>query len=175
MAAESPAQLMEKAIFQEETAGDLDAAMVTYRQIIAQPGASRALQAQAHLRLGACLAKKGQMDAAKAEYETVIAQFADQKDVAQTATERLGKATVARGPLVIRSSPLAFQDDVDPALAKIAVTFDQPMMAGSWSWTMMNAGTFPPQGGRSFIQRGADNLHNAGKAGTGARLLGGRQ
>lgn len=38
-------------------------------------------------------------------------------------------------PIVVRTTPTAFADDVDPKLDKITVTFDKPMMDGSWSWT----------------------------------------
>lgn len=38
-------------------------------------------------------------------------------------------------PHVIKTSPEAFADDVDPGLDKITVTFDRPMMDKSWSWT----------------------------------------
>ncbi|MBN1555773.1 MAG: tetratricopeptide repeat protein [Phycisphaerae bacterium] len=36
---------------------------------------------------------------------------------------------------MISTVPVAFSDDVDPRLSKITVTFDQPMMDQSWSWT----------------------------------------
>jgi len=38
-------------------------------------------------------------------------------------------------PAVVKTSPAALADDVDPALDRITVTFDQPMMDQNWSWT----------------------------------------
>ena len=38
-------------------------------------------------------------------------------------------------PKVLSTSPEAYVQDVDPALDKISVTFDQPMQDRSWSWT----------------------------------------
>ncbi|MHC4467567.1 MAG: right-handed parallel beta-helix repeat-containing protein, partial [Planctomycetota bacterium] len=38
-------------------------------------------------------------------------------------------------PIVISTVPAVFSDDVSTILRRITVTFDQPMMDGSWSWT----------------------------------------
>ncbi|MBN1942453.1 MAG: DUF4019 domain-containing protein [Phycisphaerae bacterium] len=38
-------------------------------------------------------------------------------------------------PRIVSTSPAALANDVDPKVNKITVTFDQPMMDGSWSWT----------------------------------------
>jgi hypothetical protein len=42
---------------------------------------------------------------------------------------------VRKTPVVIKTVPAAFVDDVSAELDKITVTFDQPMMDESWSWT----------------------------------------
>ena len=41
----------------------------------------------------------------------------------------------AVAPAVVSTSPQALANDVDPALDRITVTFDQAMMDHSWSWT----------------------------------------
>ncbi len=47
-----------------------------------------------------------------------------------------GPAPVAdAAPRVVKTSPVAFDNDVDPSLDKITVTFDRPMTDKSWSWT----------------------------------------
>jgi hypothetical protein len=38
-------------------------------------------------------------------------------------------------PAIVTTTPRALQNDVDPALDRIEVTFDQPMRDKSWSWT----------------------------------------
>ncbi|MHC5076967.1 MAG: right-handed parallel beta-helix repeat-containing protein, partial [Planctomycetota bacterium] len=38
-------------------------------------------------------------------------------------------------PIVVSTTPAAFSNDVSTNLQKITVTFDQPMMDRSWSWT----------------------------------------
>jgi len=55
---QSPALLLEKGVFAEETKGDIDAAMKIYKQIIDNAGANRKYVAPAHYRLGACLVKQ---------------------------------------------------------------------------------------------------------------------
>ncbi len=57
-------------------------------------------------------------------------------------------------PVVVKTSPQAFANDVEPSLGEITVTFDQPMMDASWSWT--GAGdTYPKTAGQpSYDQSG---------------------
>ena len=55
--ADSPSETLEKAIYSEETKGDLDGAMTLYQQVIEQAKTSQALAAQAQYRLGVCQAK----------------------------------------------------------------------------------------------------------------------
>ena len=52
--ASSTAELLEKAIFTEETVGDLKAAIKIYEQIVAEAEANRSHVAQARYRLGMC-------------------------------------------------------------------------------------------------------------------------
>jgi hypothetical protein len=50
--------------------------------------------------------------------------------------EQQGQETPAAvAPLIVRTSPKAFANDVESSLWMITVTFDQPMMDKSWSWT----------------------------------------
>ena len=56
-----------------------------------------------------------------------------------------GKQTISEGtkpPVVVKTSPQVFSNDIDPSLSAITATFDQLMMDKSWSW--MGAGeTYP--------------------------------
>ena len=56
---------------------------------------------------------------------------------AEAALTMLSKSQVVKSsrPLVISTTPAAFTNNVDPSLKKITVTFSQPMMDRSWSWT----------------------------------------
>lgn len=50
-------------------------------------------------------------------------------------------------PMVVKTQPAAFANDVSPSLKTITVTFDQPMMDRSWSWTG-GGDTYPETTGR---------------------------
>src|SRR5881409_3421907 len=54
-----PIETLEKAIYTEETKGDLTGAIQLYQKIVADPAADRSLAAQAQLRLGLCQLKLG--------------------------------------------------------------------------------------------------------------------
>jgi len=105
-AAESASVLLEKGIFKEQTAGDLDAAIKIYRQIIDDAEANRKLVAQAHYRLGTCLLKKGDKKQAAACFQKVVSQFHDQKQLAADAGKQLAEiypGTAERLPLEVIS------------------------------------------------------------------------
>ncbi len=50
-------------------------------------------------------------------------------------------------PMVVATTPVAFDNDVSPDLKEITVTFDQPMMNLSWSW-VGGGQTFPEMKGQ---------------------------
>ena len=135
---EPAAMLLEKGIYSEETAGDLDAAMAIYKQIVADFAAERPAVAQAQYRLAMCLLKKGDKKAAEVQLRQLIANNGDEKELADKARKELAKLAPPRKdavPQVLRTTPAALADDVDPSLDKLTVTFDRPMMDKSWSWT----------------------------------------
>jgi beta-lactamase regulating signal transducer with metallopeptidase domain len=61
-------------------------------------------------------------------------------------TDKSGDGT-SREPVVVRTTPAAYADDVSPQLKKITVTFDRPMMDQSWSWTG-GGETYPKTSGK---------------------------
>jgi Tol biopolymer transport system component len=82
-------ELLEKAIFTEETVGDLDAAMELYEQIVARTDADRTYGAQAQYRLALCLLKKGNSDDAVAALQKLAADFPKQELLVEQARVRL--------------------------------------------------------------------------------------
>ena len=46
-------------------------------------------------------------------------------------------------PDVLKSSPEAGADGVDPAITQISVTFSKNMQGGSWSWCILTKETYP--------------------------------
>jgi hypothetical protein len=67
--------------------------------------------------------------------DNIYNQFRELREAAAAPTNAV--------PLVVSSVPLAFANDVEPTLDEMTVTFDQTMVDGSWSWTMLNQDTFP--------------------------------
>jgi tetratricopeptide (TPR) repeat protein len=152
--------LLEKAAYQEKTAGDLDAAIKIYQSIIDQEKAARPAMAQAYFRMGQCLAKKGEKDKATEAFKAVINNYSDQKTLAAEAQKELTK--LANGglapkppyPVVVRTTPEAFDDHVSPALTELTVVFDRPMLDKTWSWT---------GGGETYPQPSGDIHYDATK------------
>ncbi|BCS30841.1 hypothetical protein TBR22_A00410 [Luteitalea sp. TBR-22] len=94
--AQTPAtaeKLFASARHQETTQGDLRAAIETYRKVVAQAGANRALAAQALLRMAECHTKLGDVQARQA-YERLVREFGDMPE-ASTARARIGTAGTA--------------------------------------------------------------------------------
>jgi hypothetical protein len=144
--AESPSDLLQKGIYAEETAGDLDSAMRIYGQIVRDTQATRAAIAEAYYRLGVCYGKKKQTKEAVTVFQQLVVTFPDQPTLvakAQAGLTKLGapmpaspngQATASVPPSVVSTNPVAGASDVDPALDKITITFDQDM-GGGFSWT----------------------------------------
>lgn len=100
---EAPAVRLQKGIYQEETAGNLDQAMQIYRSIVEEQKANRPVAAQALYRLGECHAKKGEIDEAVTTFGEVSSLFPEQKEIVAKAQKRmaavrqdLSEAQVAR-------------------------------------------------------------------------------
>ena len=88
-AAQPASDLLQSAIYSQDTRGDLDAAIRTYRQIL-DAGASMKLYApQAQYRLGTCLQRKGDTAGAAQAFEAVIRNYAGQPELVASARESL--------------------------------------------------------------------------------------
>ena len=57
-------------------------------------------------------------------------------------------------PTVVETFPVSGSDDVDPAVTEIRVTFDEPMMDGSWSWAYREKSRFPAIDGKPTYSDG---------------------
>lgn len=87
--AESVGDRLHKGIYQEETVGDLDAAMKIYQEIVADEKANRPHAAQAKYRLGMCHVKKGEKEKAVATFEELIKEFPGQAKLLEQARGQL--------------------------------------------------------------------------------------
>jgi tetratricopeptide (TPR) repeat protein len=81
----TPAELLQKGIFAQETSGDLDGAIKIYRQIAELHPQQRELGAQAQYRLGMTLLAKGDTNAASQEIQRLGWDYPDFKDLIASA------------------------------------------------------------------------------------------
>src|SRR5678815_5139312 len=86
-AGETVSELLQRAIYAEETAGDLDGAIKLYRQVVATSVQTRVLAAQAQYRLGACLLRKGDHTAARQAFEALVRDYPEQKELVAKARQ----------------------------------------------------------------------------------------
>lgn len=80
--------LLGAALHQEEVEGNLEAAIETYKKILAEYPDNRPLAAKALLQMGQCYEKLGKDEARKA-YERLVRDYADQNEAAEQARTRL--------------------------------------------------------------------------------------
>ena len=80
--------ILGNALHQEEVEGNYEAAIETYKKLLAQFPDNRPLAAQAQLRIGMCYEKLGHAEAVKA-YELVLQKYGDQSEQVAAAQARL--------------------------------------------------------------------------------------
>jgi hypothetical protein len=98
--AESPSALLEKAIYTEETVGDLAAAAKLYEQTVTEATKTEAVAAEAQYRLGLCLLKQKKNDDATAAFKKLIETYPNQKDwVAKAKKHVPGEAELTLGEI----------------------------------------------------------------------------
>src|ERR1017187_420161 len=84
---ESPSELLEKGIYNQDTKGDIDSAIAIYQQVVAEASSNQSLAAQAQFRLGQCYLKKNQPTEATAAFQKLIHDFPSEKQlIAQART-----------------------------------------------------------------------------------------
>ncbi len=87
--AATAAELLEKAIYTEETVGDLDQAIELYEEVIAQAATARKSAAQAQYRLGRIYQKQGKQQQAVEAFEALIANYPGERELVAKAREEL--------------------------------------------------------------------------------------
>lgn len=91
----SPAVLLQEAIYQEETAGDLDKAIELYGQVLKEAADTERLAARAAYQLGLCHLKKGDKTAAADFFQTVLNDYPGQTAMVNKAQTQLDKIVPA--------------------------------------------------------------------------------
>ncbi len=85
---ESARELFEKAIYLEETKGELEEAIAIFERVVKDYPGEQAVAANAQLHIGLCFEKLGKAEAIKA-YELVVKNYAGQADQVAIARARL--------------------------------------------------------------------------------------
>jgi hypothetical protein len=96
MAAQTVAEQLQKGIYAQDTAGNLDEAIAIYRKIVASGQASRAVAATAQARLTQALAQKGDLDAASREFQTLALVYAEYRELIAGLAKRMVAANLAQ-------------------------------------------------------------------------------
>ena len=111
VAQQTPQELYQAALYQEEVQGDLQRAISLYQRILTDGSVDRAVAAKAQLHVGLCYETLGRAEAERA-YERVISDYADQAEVVGEARTHLAalRPAVGRGPVARR---LLSGDDTD--------------------------------------------------------------
>jgi hypothetical protein len=94
LGADTGAELFQKAVTEEQAAGNLEEAIKLYQRVAKEFASDRPLAAKALIREARCYEKLGQDKAVKL-YEEVARDFGDQRELAATASARL--AVLKRG------------------------------------------------------------------------------
>ncbi|MAE67089.1 MAG: hypothetical protein CMJ18_22750 [Phycisphaeraceae bacterium] len=86
---DAAATRLERALYLEQTKGDLDAALLIYKHIAGAANVAPDVAAQALYRAGRCRERRGQTEKAVAAFEQVARRFPDQKQIVAKAQKRL--------------------------------------------------------------------------------------
>ena len=110
-AAQTAGELLQKGIYTQDTAGDLDGAIAIYRQIVNSGNSPRDIAAQAQYRLAQSLIEKGDLANGATEFSNLARNYADYgKLIASLAAQASKSVTVpggrgGRGGLGLPSDP----------------------------------------------------------------------
>ena len=94
--AQTAAELFQKGIYTQQTAGDADGAIEIYRQVIGMAGADRAMAARAQMQLVSAFLQKGDFPGAAREFNTLALNYGDQKEVVSAMTMAMRMAASMR-------------------------------------------------------------------------------
>lgn len=95
-------ELLQKAIYTEETVGNLNDAIKLYEQVISSAKDANHAAAQAQYRLGLCYKKQQNDDLAREAFQAVIDKYPAEKELVQLARKQL--------PEVSQLQPVPWQD-----------------------------------------------------------------
>ena len=139
-AAQTTAELLQKGIYAQETEGNLDNAILIYRQIVNSAPSQRDLAAQAQYRLAQALLQKGDLATASKEFERLARDYSDQSNLVSSLAAQLrpvpgGRSGGARGPAgaqsgvdpqaLINAARQARVSELTARLAELRTTYNE--------------------------------------------------
>ena len=89
---DTAAEMLEKGIYNEETVGNLDAAIEIYRKVVTSANETERVAANAQYRLGQCLLKQNKKSAAMKAFQAVVDSYPNQKEFVAKAQKHLPSA-----------------------------------------------------------------------------------
>jgi len=95
--AQTSAELLQRGIYLQETAGDLDGAIQVYRQIVASASSQPALAEQAQFRLTQSLLQKVDFTGVVQEFQAFARKYPDQQNLVDAMGSRM-RAIAEQGP-----------------------------------------------------------------------------
>ncbi len=89
--AQTTTELLQKGIYTQETEGNLDNAILIYRQIVNSAPSQRDLAAQAQFRLAQALLQKGDLTSAAQEFDKLARDYSDYRNLVSTLSAQNSK------------------------------------------------------------------------------------
>lgn len=89
---QTPAEMLQRGIYAQETAGDPEVAMQIYRQITASAPAQSPVGAQAQFRIAEILLQKGDLSAASLEFNILATRYSENQTLIAKMATRLSDA-----------------------------------------------------------------------------------
>jgi len=139
--AQSPSELFERGVYNEETVGDLERAIEIYEKIVDDATAHRPYVAEALFRIGMCQLKSDDTAAATEAFERILAEYPEQETFVALARENMPD-----GPENIEFQPAPWRDgEVERLSLKLAsgteigtliLTVDPADVDGVEAWRM---------------------------------------
>ncbi len=105
---ESAKALFERAVYLQETRGDLEGAIEVFQKIVKDFPKEREIAAKAQLQIGLCLQKLGMSDAQKA-FQAVLEKYPDQTEAVKIAREKLSLLLEAQSVIEDKAKELKIQ------------------------------------------------------------------
>jgi len=139
--AQTPSELFERGVYNEETVGDLERAIEIYEKIVDDATAHRPYVAEALFRIGMCRLKSDDTVAATEAFERILAEYPDQETFVALARENMPD-----GPENLQFQPAPWLDgEVERLSLKLAsgteigtliLTVDSAEVEGVEAWRM---------------------------------------